>query len=280
MQINAAGDKLTEDFEAYIPFVYDDFIEPRFSIKDANGDCADYEREWRGGPVHGTLTIGFGTTRKDLCTLGRRCTRAEAEQWLNEDLRQAEADVTRLVTVPLNENQFSALVSFVYNCGPATLARSTLIKRLNAGSYDAVPRELLKFNRSKGVTMSGLTRRRTAEGALWATPVSAAPPLVPGGPVVDEQPHYSGITPDPVADRTLMQTKTVKGGLIAALATGAQQASGKLPDVVSMITDNKDTLLSFADFVPWLKGLCVAAVMVGVALVIYGRYDVKVKTGE
>lgn len=257
MEINAEGLKLVEDFENFIPFVYDDFLEPR--------SASDFEREWKGGPVRGTLTIGYGTTRKELVTLGRRCTEAEAAQWLHEDLHQAENDVSRLVKVPLSSNPFSALVSFTYNCGAGTLQNSTMLRLLNQGNYDAVPREMMKFVNSKGVKLNGLVRRRAAEAALWAKPYD---------PVVS-----SGVTPDPVPDRTLTQTKTVKGGIIATVATVTQQASSNIPDAVSMVTDNKDTILSFSEFVPWLKAICVIAIIVGVILVIYGRYDVKQQTG-
>jgi lysozyme len=162
--INAEGLRLVEEEEAFIPFVYDDLLEPR--------SATDTEREWKGGAVRGTLTIGYGTTApRSRLEQGTRIDRATAELWLAEDMREAEADVARLVKVPLNENQLSALVSFVYNVGPGALERSTLLRLLNAGNYDAVPRELDKYVMSKGQRLRGLVRRRAREGALWSKPV-------------------------------------------------------------------------------------------------------------
>jgi lysozyme len=209
MQINRAGLTLVEEEEAFIPFVYDDFVEPRHA--------ADYEREWKGGPVRGTLTIGYGTTApKSRVRLGNRIDRVTAEAWLADDLREAEADVARLTKVPLNENQFSALVSFVYNVGPVALERSTLLRLLNAGNYGAVPRELNKYVMAKGVRLAGLVRRRAREGALWSTPV-ATPSGAPATEVDPDTP-LATVKPDPVPDKHEGNSKTMwgtGGGLIA-----------------------------------------------------------------
>ena len=165
--INAEGLRLVEEEEAFIPFVYDDLLEPR--------SATDTEREWKGGAVRGTLTIGYGTTApRSRLAQGTRIDRATAELWLAEDMRDAEADVARLVKVPLNENQLSALVSFVYNVGPGALERSTLLRLLNAGNYDAVPRELDKYVMSKGQRLRGLVRRRAREGACEREPLLLA----------------------------------------------------------------------------------------------------------
>lgn len=62
-------------------------------------------------------TIGYGHTR--TVRSGMRITAEQADQLLEEDLRIAGRAVTRLVKVPLNDNQFAALVSFVFNVGTA-----------------------------------------------------------------------------------------------------------------------------------------------------------------
>jgi lysozyme len=61
-----------------------------------------------------------------------------------QDVAYAEHSVEHLVKVPLTENQFSALCSFVYNEGAGRLQTSTLLKVLNGGNYAAVPVELMK----------------------------------------------------------------------------------------------------------------------------------------
>lgn len=97
-------------------------------------------------------------------------------QLLKQDVGRFEAGVSRLVKVPLNQNQFDALVDFAFNVGIGALATSTLLKRLNAGDY-SIGNEFLKWNKirnkktGKLEPLLGLTKRREREAALFATPV-------------------------------------------------------------------------------------------------------------
>ena len=126
----------------------------------------------------GIPTIGYGhingVTKRDVRN-GRTITEAQAEQFLREDLAVAEAAVERLISVPLNENQFSALVSFTFNLGAGNLQSSTLRRKLNSGDYGAVPAEMARWVKAGGQTLAGLVRRRGAEGDLFMTSVGAAP---------------------------------------------------------------------------------------------------------
>lgn len=131
-------------------------------------------------------TIGYGHTGE--VRPGQTITEAEAERLLRADLATAEAAVVRLVTVPLTDGQFGALVSFVFNVGQGAFAGSTLLRRLNAGEYDAVPGELARWNRAGGRVLQGLANRRAAEAGLWArgafvssNTVEPAPPPAPVG---------------------------------------------------------------------------------------------------
>jgi len=117
-------------------------------------------------------TIGYGHTR--TVSAGMRITPEQAEDLLKDDLGLAERGVARLVAVQLNENQFSALVSFAFNIGLGNFERSTLLQLLNRGWFEQVPTQLLRWNRVNGEVMGGLSRRRSAEGALWATPINQA----------------------------------------------------------------------------------------------------------
>jgi lysozyme len=110
-------------------------------------------------------TIGYGHTRTVFA--GQSITPEQADVLLDEDLRMFERAVTRLVTVPLNDNQFSALVCFVFNVGPGNLETSKLLRLLNRGWYEQVPVQLLRWNRANGEELGGLARRRAAEGHLW-----------------------------------------------------------------------------------------------------------------
>ena len=85
----------------------------------------------------GILTIGYGHTAgvKPDDIIGAE----RAELLLEMDLMDVERAVSGLVKVPLNDNQFSALVSFVFNVGEGAFAKSTLLKKLNEGGYGLVP---------------------------------------------------------------------------------------------------------------------------------------------
>lgn len=114
----------------------------------------------------GVWTIGYGHTR--TAREGLRITEEQAEDLLREDLRVFEAAVDDTVAVQLTDNQFAALVSWAFNVGVGAMRQSTLIRRLNDGDYDAVPRELVKWNKVKGKPVHGLSNRRAAETGLWA----------------------------------------------------------------------------------------------------------------
>lgn len=92
---------------------------------------------------------------------------------LDQDLDVAEATVNSLVGAPLNQNQFDALVSFVFNVGGGAFRDSTLLKLLNAGQRDQVPAQLRRWNKVSGTVVRGLTNRREKEISLWNTPIMA-----------------------------------------------------------------------------------------------------------
>lgn len=140
--VNSAGLKLIQDFEGLRLSAYDDGV--------------------------GVWTIGYGHTKG--VRPGDRITKEQAEKYLFDDLEDAERAVARLAGVPLTDNQFSALASFVYNVGAGAFQTSTLLSRLNAGDYGSVPAQLKRWNRAGGRVLAGLTRRREAEARLWSTP--------------------------------------------------------------------------------------------------------------
>ncbi len=91
---------------------------------------------------------------------------------LRSDLFDTEQAVNELVTVPLNQNQFDALVSFTYNLGQGRLKESTLLQLLNDGDYQGASAQIIRW-RFVGTTVSdGLYRRRQAEQALFDKPVN------------------------------------------------------------------------------------------------------------
>jgi lysozyme len=119
--------------------------------------------------VAGIWTIGYGSTGAHVRP-GMTITQAEADNLLIADLARFERAVEKLVKVPLSDGQFAALVSFAFNVGEGKkgFERSTLLKKLNAGDYDAVPSELAKWVNAGGKKVQGLVNRRAAEAGLWA----------------------------------------------------------------------------------------------------------------
>lgn len=112
-------------------------------------------------------TIGYG--RAHGVKPGDVCTKEQAMEWLREDVQEAERAIERLVTVELNDDQHAALVSFIFNLGAANFGGSTLLKRINAGDFDGAAAEFPRWNRAAGRVMAGLTKRRLAEAALFAS---------------------------------------------------------------------------------------------------------------
>ncbi|HEX2593462.1 MAG TPA: lysozyme [Rhizomicrobium sp.] len=117
----------------------------------------------------GVVTIGYGHTGK--VRLGDTVTPEQADELLRRDLNDAQSDVLKLVRVPLNDNEYSALVSLVFNIGGPTFSRSTCLRRLNSGdrkeAAEAMQRFVKGHVRGRARTFRGLERRRLAERELF-----------------------------------------------------------------------------------------------------------------
>lgn len=121
----------------------------------------------------GIPTIGYGATRyRDgrPVLMGDRINEMEADQLLLDLVSGFEIEIHKAVIVPLNSNQFSALVSFVYNIGGEQFRKSTLLKHLNQGSYQLAAQEFPRWNKSRGEVLPGLTIRRKKEQELFNVP--------------------------------------------------------------------------------------------------------------
>ena len=94
---------------------------------------------------------------------------AEVERLLKQDLRYFSKAVMTAVKVPLKNTQLCALISFTFNVGDNNFRNSTLLKKLNANGYTAVPTEMTRWNKANGKVLAGLTRRRAAEGILFSS---------------------------------------------------------------------------------------------------------------
>ena len=114
----------------------------------------------------GVWTIGYGHTGPGIHA-GLTITAEEAEAFLASDIAGAVAGVNRLVTGSITQNQFDALVDFTFNLGCAGLARSTLLRKVNAGDFAAATTEFLLWDHVHGRVVPGLLRRRQAEMDLF-----------------------------------------------------------------------------------------------------------------
>ena len=117
-------------------------------------------------------TIGYGATyypNGDKVKM----TDPPIDEWVATELlavilEEFEGYVNSYVTSTLNDNQFSALVSFTYNLGPANLRSSTLLKKVNRDPNDpSIADEFAKWVKAGGKTLKGLVRRRKAEAELY-----------------------------------------------------------------------------------------------------------------
>ena len=126
--------------------------------------------------LDGVWTIGYGQTGSYYGKRVRRgmtTTKALAHAWLRDhSIKTYEDAVTQAVKVPLNQNQFDALVSFAYNVGVGALKQSTTLRKLNAGDYAGAADALTMWTKCNGKVLAGLVRRRKEERALFLTPVT------------------------------------------------------------------------------------------------------------
>ena len=116
-------------------------------------------------------TIGYGNTKYQNGTAvkqGDKITQEQAETLLSDILAEFSKDVSKLIKLELNDNQFSALVSFAFNLGVGALSKSTLLKKVNANPNDkTIESEFMKWVSAGGKRLNGLVRRRTAESNLY-----------------------------------------------------------------------------------------------------------------
>ncbi|MEZ7797944.1 lysozyme [Citrobacter pasteurii] len=111
-------------------------------------------------------TIGYGWTHPvdgKPVRPGMTIDQSTADRLLKTGLVSYENDVLKLVRVKLTQGQFDALVSFAYNVGSRALSTSTLLQKLNVGDIKGASDEFLRWNKSGGKVMPGLTNRRKAE---------------------------------------------------------------------------------------------------------------------
>ena len=118
----------------------------------------------------GVWTIGYGHTGPDVKE-GLTITEEQAGVLLAADVAWAVTCVNKSVKAKINQNQFDAMVDFVFNLGCASLVQSTLLKMVNAGDFEGAAKQFLRWNKAGGKVVRGLTKRRQAEAELFQKPV-------------------------------------------------------------------------------------------------------------
>lgn len=129
----------------------------------------------------GVLTIGRGIT--DGVYVGMTITPEQEESMFAATLVKYEDAVNKLVTEPLTQNQFDALVSFTYNVGIKAFANSSLRRMLNSGDYLNAADQFPRWDMDNGQHIPGLQARRVRERAMFLRDVTPDPkPLPPISP--------------------------------------------------------------------------------------------------
>ena len=187
MKLGPNGEKLIKEGEGLVLYTYDD---------------ANPGKPFLKGKPKGELTIGYGHTSaagSPKVVPGMKITKAEAEKIFKADIKKYVDEVNALVTREVMQNQFDALVSFHYNTG--ALGKSTLLKKVNAGQFDQVPAEFMKWVNDNGRMVPGLVNRRRAEVALWrSVPVDV---LAPASQTVDVPQPEKPITKSKIANASV-----------------------------------------------------------------------------
>lgn len=190
---------------------------------------------------------------------GMEITNAQAMKILAQDLVQFEDAVDQAVKVPLTQNQFDALVSFVFNVGPANFQKSTLLRKLNAGQYAAVPAELMKWTKAAGQEMPGLVRRRRAEAALWRG--------VDDTKAIKQDARLTPEAPQP--SKTMVQSKEGNAALLTGAAAGVSAAS----DAARQVKETGDSLTSLLDLLKNPTFIVLVLVVLAAAAIWYWRWQ-------
>lgn len=202
-------------------------------------------------------TIGYGHING--VTMGQVCTKDQALAWLADDLsatrRKLYGVLKSDVIDSLTENQWSALLSFVFNVGAG--AKWGIWKRLNAHQFDQVPGELIKFVNAGGKKIQGLVNRRTDEIKLWSTDEPGSIPNDPPSSVTRDIP-----TPPTPADPVPMhKDPRIIGGAITA-ASAVPAGVGKVIEVISPYKDAAPMLTNIIAYASMVAAAAAVVVLV------------------
>jgi lysozyme len=217
----------------------------------------------------GIPTIGYGHI--EGVKMGDRCTKAQALAWLAADMQIAVRKLYGVLKPEvidcLNDQQWSALLSFVFNVGAGKTW--TIWKLLNDRKFDQAADQLSRFINAGGQKVPGLVNRRADEFKLFHSGDQNN-----SAPVPSSVTREVGMTPPtPSAEKPLAQSKTLwAGGVVAAggVVQGAQQVQA----LVAPQAANNEWLQKLAGFV------AVVIVLAGIAIVVFKAMEQRARTHQ
>ena len=196
----------------------------------------------------GVCTIGYGHTSaagNPTVVDGLTIRQDQAEAILRSDLVKYETAVHNMVEQPLTQHQFDVLVDFAYNAGVGNLKSSTLLKKVNAGQFDAVPAELMKWTKGGGKVLAGLVRRRQAESSWWLSHEMVPMTAAAAAEVADADDQEQRVSPDAVSIPSMATSSQGNAAIITAglgglgaakqVAANAQDASDTANQIMGLL---------------------------------------------
>jgi lysozyme len=211
-------------------------------------------------------TIGFGSTKG--VKEGDTITRARAQVLLREDMQDAVNKLYGVVPADviddLTENQYAALLSFVFNLGANK--SWTIWKVLRARDFDGVPAQMQRFVYAGGKKLQGLVNRRADEVALW----HQDDPTVANAAVPSSTTRSTPTPPAPAPEKPLVQSKTVWAGAATA-AAGAVEVAKEAQAVALPHAGQSGLVQGLA------SNIAVVIVLLGLAIVAIRWFDARSK---
>lgn len=197
----------------------------------------------------GKETIGYGhVLREGEEWMRPGITVEQAEDLLVKDVEETEKALRALIRVPVNDNQFSALVSLTFNIGPGRLKRSNLLAKLNVEDFQGAAAEFLDFNQAGGKVLKGLTSRRLEEHNLFNTSV-----------------------PKPLA-----KSRTILGSGASAASTALLVVT----DATKELEPVQAAVQAAGMSVGWLQAVLAGLAILGAGLAIYARICDRMNKGH
>lgn len=214
-------------------------------------------------------TIGYGHTGPDVHP-GMEVTESEAEHLLRQDLNKFERAVERLVMVPMNPNEFAALVSLTYNIGEGNFSKSSCLRYLNQGNRQEAANRIELWNKARVggelTVLEGLVRRRAAEKALFLDPVEselmAVPTMdVPPDPAAEETPAArASADPEELAkqkyeqqEKERVEEETDQNIATGVAVAGSAAAASVARDAADQAAPSADEAVEFGGFLYALR---------------------------